>query len=106
MAAGQVSRFGFDTYERELERYGGPSGIAWAETFFAADSSSVADMLNQLDGGDGFDRLSLLAISVDRLLEDLGLDETARPTWCKQQASSRHIGGSEYRERKAASCRV
>lgn len=76
MAARQTARFSFDTHEREVERYGGPAGTAWAEAFFAADSQAVADMLGRLGSGQPLNILPLLAISVDSLLEDLGLDET------------------------------
>lgn len=43
MARGVCQRFAFDTYEREIERFGGPAGTAAAETMFAADSAAVVD---------------------------------------------------------------
>jgi thiopeptide-type bacteriocin biosynthesis protein len=34
VADGECTRFGFDTYEREVERYGGEGGIRAAEAIF------------------------------------------------------------------------
>ena len=100
MVAEQISLFSFDTYEREVERYGGPAGVAWAEAFFAVDSASIAELFGKLSSGAGADRLALLAVSVDRLLADLGLDAADRLDWAKRQVTSRHVSGDEYRERK------
>ena len=61
----------FDTYEREVERYGGARGIELAEQVFAADSEAVLALLaDELDD----DRRTLLALrGIDALLDDLGL---------------------------------
>jgi lantibiotic biosynthesis protein len=100
MVAEQISHFSFDTYEREIERYGGPAGLAWAEAFFGVDSASTAEMLSMLSNRTSSDRLALLAVSVDQLLADLGLEDADRLGWYKRQVTSRHIGGEEYRECK------
>ena len=42
---GMCDRFSIETYERELERYGGPAGMDAAESLFCADSSAVAQVL-------------------------------------------------------------
>lgn len=42
MSDGLCLKFVFDTYERELERYGGLAGMAAAETVFSADSRYAA----------------------------------------------------------------
>src|SRR5262249_23518238 len=42
---GLCSRFCIDTYDRELERYGGPASTAVAEMLFAVDSRAVVEML-------------------------------------------------------------
>src|SRR5215208_487104 len=41
---GWCHRVALDTYEREVERYGGPEQIDPAERAFAADSQAVADL--------------------------------------------------------------
>lgn len=77
--SGLVRRATFDTYEREIERYGGPEAIALAEQWFWADSECTVDVLDALDATTGDDRWRAAALGVDRLLDDLGLalDEKA-----------------------------
>jgi lantibiotic biosynthesis protein len=62
-----------DTYEREVERYGGDRGIELAEQMFAADSEAVLTILESLSGDAGLDlRWRLAMCGIDLLLEDLG----------------------------------
>ena len=72
-------RIELDTYEREVERYGGPEAIELAERAFHADSDAVLAILPMLerakrartsDGGSA-------SCGVHRLLVDLGLDRRA-----------------------------
>lgn len=70
---GLVRRAAFDTYEREIERYGGAAAITLAEQWFWADSECTADVLDALDATTGDDRWRAGALSVDRVLDDLGL---------------------------------
>jgi thiopeptide-type bacteriocin biosynthesis protein len=101
MSDGLCSRFCFDTYDRELERYGGVSGTAAAEALFAADSRVVAELL-YLDQQRslGMDRTTLAVLSIDDLLAGLGLTEADRLEWYRDQVVSRHETGPEYRQRK------
>jgi len=76
---GRMWRLQLDTYEREVERYGGPVGIELAERLFAADSACVIDILGMLDGDAGHDARWRLALrGTDQLLDDLGFDLPAR----------------------------
>ena len=74
--AGRLWRFQIDTYEREVERYGGPEGMLLAERLFQIDSEAVLEILDQLEPGDiGFDeRWRLTLRGIDALLTDLGFD--------------------------------
>ncbi len=75
VADGRVWRLQLDTYEREVERYGGPEGIEWAERIFQADSEAVVDLLGIFDPGDAGleERWRVGLAGVDRLFEDFGL---------------------------------
>jgi lantibiotic biosynthesis protein len=74
LEAGQLWRMQLDTYEREVERYGGDRGIELAEQLFAADSEAVLTILGSLSGDAGLDlRWRLAMAGIDLLLEDLGL---------------------------------
>ncbi len=102
MAAGHCLRFSFDTYDREVERYGGPEGIEVAERIFAADSRLVASVLQLLqDRVLLLDRVTVAVLSVDDLLAGLGLSAADRLHWYQDVVTSRDAVGAEYRQRKA-----
>jgi lantibiotic biosynthesis protein len=72
--AGQLWRMQLDTYEREVERYGGDRGTELAEQVFAADSEAVLTIMGSLSGDAGLDlRWRLAMCGIDLLFEDLGL---------------------------------
>jgi thiopeptide-type bacteriocin biosynthesis protein len=76
---GRLWRFQLDTYEREVERYGGAEGIELTERLFHADSEAVLALATRLPEdprGDVRWRIALLAM--DRLLADLGFDLDTR----------------------------
>ena len=71
---GAIWKLQLDTYEREVERYGGPAGVRLAERLFEADSEAVLALLEDLQGDAGADeRWRLALLGVDRLLGDLAL---------------------------------
>lgn len=68
-----------DTYDPELERYGGPAGIQTAESLFWHDSAAVLELIKAYQGDSGADlrwRMGLLA--VDGLLTDMGFNLEAK----------------------------
>ena len=72
-------RLQLDTYEREVERYGGDEGIALSERIFHADSEAVLGIVALLSGDEGSDaRWRLTLRGIDALLDDLKLDLPAR----------------------------
>ncbi|MBI2901012.1 MAG: lantibiotic dehydratase [Planctomycetes bacterium] len=74
VADGRISRVQLDTYEREVERYGGPDGVAAAERLFWIDSEAAAAIVGLLPGDEGLDaRWRLALLGMDLLLDDLGL---------------------------------
>ncbi len=71
---GQIWRLQLDTYEREVERYGGPVGMVLSERLFEADSEATLGILGQLSGEEGNDlRWRLCLRGMDLLLEDMGM---------------------------------
>ncbi len=76
---GRLWKLQLDTYEREVERYGGPLGIGLVERLFQVDSEAVLEILDMLEGDEGADvRWRLAFYGVDTLLNDLGLDAEAK----------------------------
>jgi len=78
VASEVIWRITLDTYDREIERYGGGAGIELAEAVFQGDSQAALELL-ALSKQDSDLRIWQLALlSVHRLLDDLGIDLQAR----------------------------
>ncbi|MFJ4723337.1 lantibiotic dehydratase [Streptomyces luteogriseus] len=102
VTAGMCTRLALDTYEREVDRYGGPEGLEVAENIFATDSVTAADLLQlDRDHGGTTDRTLLALLAVDDLLASLGLDEQGRLAWCRGRVNLGRATGDDYRCRKA-----
>jgi thiopeptide-type bacteriocin biosynthesis protein len=97
VAEGKCQKFAFDTYEREVERYGGPEATVAAEALFTADSRAVVDLLACAPR---VDRMLLIVVTIDDLLASLGLDAAARLVWLKRSVTSRKETSDEYRARR------
>jgi thiopeptide-type bacteriocin biosynthesis protein len=111
---GRIWRLTLDTYEREIERYGGAEGIELAEQFFHFDSEAVLQIVEQLDPGDaGLDeRWRLVFCGMHDLLDDLGIDLASRHAMLMEIAresakahrfdrSLDHRLGERFREERA-----
>lgn len=71
---GLVWKIVVDTYEREVERYGGAAGIEIAEELFHADSDAALAIVGSCEGDAGSDATWRCAVlGIDRLMDDLGL---------------------------------
>ena len=70
----RIWRLQLDTYEREIERYGGAEGIVLAERIFHADSEAVLEMIRALEPGDAglLERWQLVLRGIDSFLNDFG----------------------------------
>ncbi|SMD26837.1 lantibiotic dehydratase [Kibdelosporangium aridum] len=93
---GYCTRVALDTYDRELERYGGPTALEAAESLFAADSSAVLDLLRLND----IDRTLLGMYTVDDLLVGLGLTEDERLGNYRLAVADRRATADEFRSRQ------
>jgi thiopeptide-type bacteriocin biosynthesis protein len=109
---GRVWRVQLDTYEREVERYGGPEGVVLAERLFQADSEAVLALLATLPEDARSDTRWRLALGgVDLLLCDLGFDFAAKSAVMKRlrdafarefrvDANLKHQLGEKYRKER------
>ena len=91
------------TYERELERYGGPEATAIWEMLSCADSRAVRGLLRSTGSAvrSELDRLELGVVSVADLLASLtGHDPVERARWAQGLAGEAAAGGALFRERK------
>ncbi|WP_185218085.1 lantibiotic dehydratase [Sphingobacterium mizutaii] len=71
---GKISRVSYDTYERELERYG-PSNIENCEMIFNLESEVIISVLELVKGKGEHLRWSFAMILVDRLFSAFGLKD-------------------------------
>jgi thiopeptide-type bacteriocin biosynthesis protein len=70
---GRVSKVMLDTYEREIERYGGVLGVELAEELFHHDSEAVLEIVSALSRDDDRDaRWRLYLRGIDDLLDAFG----------------------------------
>jgi thiopeptide-type bacteriocin biosynthesis protein len=112
--AGLVRRIQLDTYEREIERYGGLYGTALAEEIFWADSVGALKIVSTYSGNAGAAARWLLTLrSTDQLLSDFGLQTPAKHEFVCQRLRSlatrgyksagfkQHLGQQYRNERKA-----
>ncbi|MGG7178465.1 lantibiotic dehydratase [Clostridium paraputrificum] len=69
-----LSKIQYDTYEKELERYGGIKLISLAEEIFDSDSMYVINLLNQIKNNRiAFNKKIVGVISIIKFMEDFGL---------------------------------
>lgn len=98
LADGRLWKVQLDTYEREVERYGGPEGMLLAESIFEADSEAVLAIVEMLEGDEGADvRWRLALRGIDMLLTDLGLEgeERMRTLRGMKEGFAREFGGGK-----------
>jgi len=98
----KVIRMQLDTYEREIERYGGPQGITIAERLFQFDSELALALLASVAEHPGSNlRWQIAFAGVDRLLAALGLSLDARRTLLNSMGKAQEKSFSvsqEYRK--------
>jgi lantibiotic biosynthesis protein len=95
---GRLWRVQLDTYEREIERYGGPEGMLLSERLFQVDSEAVLEILGMLEGDEGADfRWRLALRGIDTLLDDLRLDQEGKMGVLRniRESFNREFGGGK-----------
>ncbi|MFI9380017.1 lantibiotic dehydratase [Kutzneria sp. NPDC052558] len=92
---GYCRRFALDTYDQEVERYGGAAAMLAAERLFTADSKASADLLHlEHTGVLKIERNLLVASTVDDLLTGLGFEPGQH---CAGRVLDRREAADEYR---------
>jgi len=107
MAEGLLYRISLDTYEREIERYGGVEGVELMEHAAEADSEAVIDVLAHPLSG--VERRHLTVASLAGLYQDSALTLGARHAccaslriaWARGSGSLGRLLGAEERAERA-----
>ena len=93
LASGRLSGVQFDTYDREVVRYGGPETARLCEEIFFADSAATAQLISGACGPmPSSVRWSVGAYSCDRVLDAFGLDLKGKVRFLTS-AARRAVGG-------------
>ncbi|MFI1154947.1 lantibiotic dehydratase [Streptomyces sp. NPDC020817] len=93
------TKFSFDTYEPEVDRYGGEDGMRAAEMVFMAESPVTAALLQAgAEGRVPVDPRTLAVVSVDDLLDSLGMTGDRRREFSRSAAAASSAAGTVYRE--------
>ena len=93
-------RFALDSYEREIERYGGICAITAAEDLFFHDSEFALTALSFLEPRCPLQRYELAMVGLHALFRDLGWDLPRRAVFFKALDTGRYESGIACRERK------
>ena len=81
LADGRAWKIQLDTYEREIERYGGALGMPVCERLFGFDSEACLGIVETLEGDEGADARWRLAFrGADAILADLGIADERKIT--------------------------
>jgi lantibiotic biosynthesis protein len=100
----QISRFCVDTYEREVERYGGPGAIEIMEHIFTADSVATSELVAALYHKDiTLDPLAIAVFSLDTFFASWGLNFNERLQW-RQRNSQKYEAGKEFHKKRQLFC--
>jgi thiopeptide-type bacteriocin biosynthesis protein len=100
---GLIRKLVLDSYDREVERYGGPAGSEVAERIFAADSRAVAEIVAlRLRHALELATIDLALLTIDDLVASLGLnaDERLRLYQTIRAGQERPFGGQINRLHK------
>jgi thiopeptide-type bacteriocin biosynthesis protein len=99
--AATLWRTQLDTYEREVERYGGDRGIELAEDLFWIDSEQSAEVIAALAPENTGRRWLAAAAAMQAWMEDFGLDAGDRLRFCQEAAAdyAQEMGASTFTRR-------
>lgn len=81
-----IWRWEIDTYQREVERYGGPEAIDLAEDLFWTDSECALELIHRSPGA--CKRREFALYGIDRLLSDFGLQLREKLDWVSWAAGT------------------
>lgn len=85
---GIISRYSIESYDREIERYGGIELMNLVETLFCFDSIIVESILRQIRNGElGFNKETVGMISLIHYMEDFGLDHDTQVDFLRAQVN-------------------
>ncbi len=103
---GLCQRISLETYEREIERYGGPQSIELLESVFTVNSTAIS----QLIAGHHVRQISIdpvvtAVFSLDQLFARWGLSSADRLRWTQMYAE-KYEASKEFRDKRRLLCEL
>ena len=103
---GLLQRTTLETYDREVERYGGPSAIDLLEQVFTADSEVVSSIVAaQYAGQVTLDPLAIAVWTLDQFFVGWGWERQQRLEWTKT-VTEKYAFRQEYRPERRRYCHL
>lgn len=101
---GQIQRCSLETYEREVERYGGPEAIDLLEQVFTVDSVLTSDLIAFQHGRRLIlDPLAVAVCTLNQFFTSWGYDGWQCLEWT-HQASEKYAWSKEFRPERKRYC--
>lgn len=103
---GQIQRSTLDTYEREVERYGGPDAIDMLEQVFTTDSAVVSTIVTaQYTHRLMLPPLAVAVFTLDQFFSAWGWSTELRMQWT-QNAVEKYAFSKEFRPKRSFYCNL
>ncbi len=104
MQSGQCTEFAFDTYDREIERYGGTAMLEVIEKVFHADSIACAHLLSLTRNKTALSDERLLAAieSISALVRSIGTTQEKFDEFFRRYKHNKNLTSADYRRLKGA----
>lgn len=101
-----ISKASIETYEREIERYGGEKAIEYAETYFCSESHIIEKILFMVQEGECKNTLDEIGIIVlISMLNEWGLDRNKAEIWLSDRVQKNELR-SEFKKNSKAYIRL
>lgn len=101
---GLLRRYMLDTYEREVERYGGPTTIDLFEQIFTIDSTITSNIISaRVTNRLSLDEVAIAVFTLDYFFAALGRDFQQRLLWT-QNNSEKYTSSKEFRPQRNLYC--
>lgn len=101
---GYIQRYMIDTYEREVERYGGPMTIDLLEQVFTIDSAITSTIISSMSTNRlSLDAIAIAVFTLDHFFASWGCDFHQRLLWT-QNNSDKYASSKEFRLQRKLYC--
>ncbi|QBD79724.1 hypothetical protein EPA93_28600 [Ktedonosporobacter rubrisoli] len=102
---GLLQRYSLDTYEREVERYGGPDAIELLEQVFTLDSTLTSNLVAAHYARHlTLDPMLTLVFSYEQFFAAWGYDQAQRLQWLQQLQTDKYAWSKEFRAQRKLYC--